>query len=69
MLMETDDSRFDPVSMARAEASNARLLAWEALMWQFQAPTPWTPAGMKWMPGELIFDFASEDAAAARATT
>jgi len=29
---------------------------WEALMWRFQAATPWTPDGMKWMPMERIFD-------------
>lgn len=57
MLMETDDERFDAQRMARAQAEDPRLAAWETLMWNFQAPTPWTPAGEKWVRAERIFDF------------
>ena len=56
MIMETDDARFDPQRMAAAERVNSRVQEWEALMWRFQAATPWTPDGMKWMPMERIFD-------------
>ena len=57
MVMETDDARFDAERMARLQADDPRLLAWETLMWRFQAPTPWTPEGRKWVEGALIFDF------------
>jgi L-rhamnose mutarotase len=50
MIMDTDDARFDPQQMAAAEATNPRVREWEALMWRFQAATPWTPDGMKWTP-------------------
>jgi L-rhamnose mutarotase len=29
-------------------------------MWQFQAPTPWTPAGQKWTPMTRIFDLQQQ---------
>ena len=57
MVMETDDARFDAARMARAQVDDPRLAAWETLMWTFQAATPWTPAGEKWVPAERIFDF------------
>jgi L-rhamnose mutarotase len=57
MVMETDDARFDAERMARRQAEDPKLAAWEALMWRFQAPTPWTPEGRKWTEGALIFDF------------
>jgi L-rhamnose mutarotase len=59
MLMETDDARFDAARMAQAEAEDPRIAGWEALMWRFQAPTPFTPEGRKWMEGALIFELAS----------
>ena len=33
---------------------------WETLMWQFQAPTPWTPSGQKWIAMSRIFDLAHQ---------
>jgi L-rhamnose mutarotase len=62
MLMETDDARFDAARMAKAQTEDPRIAEWEALMWKFQAPTPWTPAGSKWVEGALIFDLAAADA-------
>lgn len=56
MIMETDDALFDADRMARAAETNAAVQQWEDLMWRFQAPTPWTPAGLKWMPMQRIFD-------------
>ena len=56
MVMETDDERFDAARMAQAAAALPVVQAWEALMWKFQAPTPWTPAGEKWVEAALIFD-------------
>lgn len=55
MLMDTDDAVFDAQRMAVAERDDPRLREWEALMWQFQAPTPWTPTGAKWTPMLSIF--------------
>ena len=58
MVMDTDDAVFDAERMAHATATDPRLIAWEDLMWRFQAPTPWTPAGVKWVAAEPIFDLA-----------
>jgi len=55
MLLDTDDAVFDAAKMARAEHDNPRIREWEELMWRFQAPTPWTPAGTKWTPMQEIF--------------
>jgi len=55
MVMDTDDAVFDPARLAAAERDNPHLKEWEALMWRFQAPTPWTPAGTKWTPMQSIF--------------
>jgi len=32
----------------------------EALMWTYQAPTPWTPAGAKWVPMRQIFSLGKQ---------
>jgi L-rhamnose mutarotase len=55
MVMDTDDAVFDAARMATAERDNPRIHEWEALMWRFQAPTPWTPDGRKWTPMQSIF--------------
>ena len=59
MVMETDDARFDAARMAQAETTNPRVAEWEALMWRLQAPTPWTPAGRKWVEGTPVFDWVA----------
>ena|SRR5687767_8073918 len=59
MVMETDDARFDAERMARAQAENPTLAAWEALMWRFQQATPYTPEGSKWVDGTPIFNFVA----------
>ena len=56
MVMETDDAVYDSDRMARAAESDATVRTWEELMWEYQVPTPWTPAGQKWTPMTLIFD-------------
>jgi len=61
MLMETDDAVFDAQRMAAAESENPRIKAWEALMWQFQAPTPWTTDGTKWTSMQSIFRLSDAD--------
>ncbi len=55
MVMDTDDAVFDAGRMAEAERDDARLRAWEDLMWSFQKATPWTPPGAKWTPMQPIF--------------
>lgn len=60
MVMDTDDARFDAERMSRAAETNPAIRAWEDLMWTFQAPTPWTPAGQKWMSMTRIFDLRQQ---------
>ena len=43
-----------------ARTSDARLIEWEEEMWRYQIPTPWTPAGAKWIVAEPIFDLARQ---------
>lgn len=56
MVMATDDARYDASAMALATRDDPVIRQWEALMWQFQAPTPWTPEGEKWTAMTQIFD-------------
>jgi len=60
MLMETDDAIYDAERMALVTDTDPKIREWEALMWQFQAPTPWTPAGHKWTPMRRIFDLQQQ---------
>ncbi|NUU00699.1 L-rhamnose mutarotase [Herbaspirillum robiniae] len=60
MVMDTDDAVYDAAAMAAAMESDPKVREWEELMWRFQAPTPWTPAGQKWMAMERIFDLSSQ---------
>ena len=63
MVMDTDDAAFDAAAMADAERASTRLREWEALMWRFQKPTPWTPAGVKWTPMAPVFRLSDADGA------
>jgi L-rhamnose mutarotase len=45
--------------MQAASEADPVLAEWEARMWKFQAPTPWTPAGRKWIELSKVFDFRS----------
>ncbi|MBR8185093.1 L-rhamnose mutarotase [Burkholderia ambifaria] len=60
MVMDTDDAVFDAERMAKAAEENPTVRAWEDVMWTFQAPTPWTPAGLKWIPMTCIFDLRTQ---------
>lgn len=55
MLMEVDPSVYSEEAMSRAAQENEAIVRWEALMWTYQAPTPWTPRGQKWVPMRRIF--------------
>jgi L-rhamnose mutarotase len=57
MVMDTG-AGFDADAKAREDATNPRVLAWEALMNTFQQPLPWALAGQKWLPMSRIFALA-----------
>ena len=59
MVMEVDPDCYDPERMAREAAEDPAIVRWETWMWTYQLPTPWTPAGEKWVPMRRIFDFAA----------
>jgi len=56
MVMEVDPEVYSEEAMARASLENETIVRWETLMWTYQAPTPWTPAGQKWVPMRRIFN-------------
>ena len=56
MVMEVDPEVYSEEAMARASLDNEAIVRWETLMWTYQAPTPWTPAGQKWVPMRRIFN-------------
>jgi L-rhamnose mutarotase len=56
MVMEVNSEVYSETAMTQASLRNEAVMRWEALMWQFQAPTPWTPEGHKWVPMQRIFD-------------
>lgn len=56
MVMTTEDAVFDADRFASESAVHSLIQRWEALMWKFQSPTPWTPAGQKWTAMTKIFD-------------
>lgn len=60
MVMTTDDAVFDADRMEQAARSEPAIAQWEQLMWRFQAPTPWTPAGSKWVPMTQIFSLRDQ---------
>lgn len=54
MIMETTDAfSFDEKS--RMDANNARVQAWEALMWHYQQALPMAKPGEKWLLMDRIF--------------
>lgn len=55
MVMAVSDS-FSFEAKAAADAANPRVQAWEELMWNFQQPLPWAPAGAKWVLMDKIFE-------------
>jgi L-rhamnose mutarotase len=55
MVMEVNPAVYSEEGMAQASLENEAIVRWETLMWTFQAPTPWTPAGQKWVPMRRVF--------------
>ncbi len=60
MLMEVDPQAYRAEAMAAASKANPVIEKWEALMWTYQVPTPWTPAGEKWVPMARIFSLRAQ---------
>lgn len=60
MMMETV-ADFDNERFARESGRDAKVCEWEALMWKYQRPTPWTPPGEKWVVMEKIFSLREQD--------
>ena len=60
MIMDVDDAVYDAQAMAKSAITNPVIAKWEALMWTYQKPTPWTPEGEKWVPMARIFDLSSQ---------
>ena len=59
MVMDTGPA-YSAEAMSRAAVSNPDVLAWEELMWRFQAPTPWTEPGNKWQPMTQVFSLVDQ---------
>lgn len=59
MVMQTDDDVFEAQALQAAQENDPRVQEWETLMWRFQAPTPWTPTGEKWIEAKSIYQFSA----------
>ena len=59
MVMETTED-FDSDLFERRSLEDPKVCEWEALMWKYQRPTPWTPAGEKWVEMERIFSLKDQ---------
>jgi len=60
MLMEVDPAVYDSTKMVTASHNDPHIVRWEALMWTYQVPTPWTPAGEKWVFMRRIFNLSAQ---------
>lgn len=60
MVMEVDPAIYSAQRMATASRANPVIEKWEALMWNYQVPTPWTPVGEKWAPMARIFSLRAQ---------
>ncbi|MFI3311160.1 L-rhamnose mutarotase [Ewingella allii] len=59
MVMDTTDD-FDGEQFALHSQENPKICEWEQLMWKYQRPTPWTPAGEKWVELKRIFALSDQ---------
>jgi L-rhamnose mutarotase len=60
MVMEVA-ARFSFEQKAAADAANAKVQAWERLMWTYQQAIPGGPADAKWRLMDRIFAFQAGD--------
>lgn len=54
MIMEVND-QFSFEAKAKADAGNAKVQEWEALMWKYQQALPFAKPGEKWLLMDKIF--------------
>lgn len=55
LIMDVDETVFDPAKKAEMDASNPKVVEWETLMWKYQQALPWAKEGEKWTLMEKIF--------------
>jgi L-rhamnose mutarotase len=51
---------FSLQAKAQADEGDADVQRWEALMWRFQQPLPWSAPGEKWVRAEKIYDLSEQ---------
>ena len=59
MIMDVDDT-FSLSGKAAADAANAKVQEWEAIMGQFQQPLPQSRPGQRWLEMERVFNLADQ---------
>lgn len=59
MIMDAGD-KFSLPAKATADAANARVQEWEALMARFQQELPQSRPGQKWVAMEKVFSLAAQ---------
>ena len=59
MIMDVDET-FSLAAKATADAANARVQDWEAIMGRFQQPLPQSRPGQRWVEMERVFNLADQ---------
>lgn len=59
MIMDVDD-KFSLSAKATADAANAKVQEWEAIMSGFQQPLPQSRPGQRWVVMERVFSLAEQ---------
>jgi L-rhamnose mutarotase len=59
MILEAGPD-FSLEAKSRADKEDVEVQRWEALMWRFQQPLPWSAPGEKWVPAEKIYDLSEQ---------
>lgn len=56
MILQTD-MEFSFEAKGKADATNPKVMEWEALMWNYQQAIPGSKPGEKWQLMDCIFEF------------
>jgi L-rhamnose mutarotase len=59
MIMDVNET-FSFAAKASADAANAKVQEWEALMGQFQQPLPQSRPGQRWVEMERVFNLTAQ---------
>lgn len=59
MVMDVNNA-YSAEQAAAMAAENPKVAEWEALMWDFQVPTPWASSGEKWVQMQQIFALSDQ---------